>query len=137
MVRCVNQPFQLLIADDNASFRTVLRDVLETVDALQLHEADSGEQAVEVVRDRRIDIVLLDLHMHVMTGLDAMRILKRLDAIRPCILITSDTNEDVKRDARDAQAFAVLRKPVARRELISNVAAALTSAYQADVQQNC
>jgi CheY-like chemotaxis protein len=133
MVNSVAKPYQLLIADDNPSFRAVLREVLIDVGAFELHEAESGEQAVDVVRTTRIDIVLLDLHMHVMTGLDAMRILKQLDAIRPCILITSDANEDVRRDARDAQAFAVLRKPVARRELITSVTDAVTSAYHTEV----
>jgi CheY-like chemotaxis protein len=133
MVICVDKPYQLLIADDNRSFRAVLRDVLGQLHSVELHEAESGEEAVDVVRTTRIDIVLIDLHMHIMTGLDAMRILKQLDALRPCILITSDTSEDVRRDAADAEAFAVLRKPVAQRELITSVSDALTVAYDADV----
>ncbi len=130
MMLHVEQPFQLLITDDNPSFRKVLREVLEDRPFLELHEAESGEQAVEVVTHRRIDIVLLDMHMHVMTGLDTLRVLKQMDRVRPCILITSDTNDELKRDAQEADAFSVLKKPVPRKELVQLVSDALTIAYQ-------
>lgn len=130
MMLHVEQPFQLLITDDNPSFRKVLREVLEDRPFLELHEAESGEQAVEVVTHRRIDIVLLDMHMHVMTGLDTLRVLKQMDRVRPCILITSDTNDELKRDAQEADAFSVLKKPVPRKELLQLVSDALTIAYQ-------
>ena len=100
MVASTRQEFQLLITDDNAAFRQVLREVLEGRPFLVLHEAESGEEAVDVVQRQRIDIVLLDMHMHVMTGIETMRELKRMDNTRPCILITSDTSDEVKRDAR-------------------------------------
>jgi CheY-like chemotaxis protein len=129
MVSLVEKQFQLLITDDNPSFRQILREVLEDRPFLVLHEAESGEEAVEVVRHRRIDIVLLDMHMHLLTGVETVRILKQLDFIRPCILITSDTSEDVCRDAQDAQAYSVLKKPVRRRELVETVSQALISAY--------
>lgn len=129
MVTLVEKQYQLLITDDNPSFRQILREVLEDRPFLVLHEAESGEEAVEVVRNRRIDIVLLDMHMHIMTGLETIRVMKQLDFIRPCILITSDTSEDVCRDAQEAQAFSVLKKPVPRRELVETVSRALTSAY--------
>jgi CheY-like chemotaxis protein len=138
MVTSTRQEFQLLITDDNAAFRQVLREVLEDRPFLILHEAESGEEAVDVVKRQRIDIVLLDMHMHVMTGIETMRELKRMDFTRPCILITSDTSDDVKRDAREADAFTVLRKPVPRRELVETVSNALVKAYNAfDVKSLC
>lgn len=121
--------FQLLITDDNPSFRKVLREVLEDRPFLDLHEAESGEQAVEVAAQRRIDIVLLDMHMHVMTGLETLRVLKKMDRVRPCILITSDTSDDLHRDAREADVFSVLRKPVPCRQLVQSVSDALALAY--------
>ena len=130
MVTSTRQEFQLLITDDNAAFRQVLREVLEDRPFLILHEAESGEEAVDVVQRQRIDIVLLDMHMHVMTGIETMRELKRMDFTRPCILITSDTSDDVKRDAREADAFTVLKKPVPRRELVETVSNALVTAYR-------
>ena len=129
MVTPTEKQFQLLITDDNPSFRSALREVLADRPFLVLHEAESGEEALEVVQSRRIDIVLLDMHMRLLTGIETLRALKRLDRVRPCILITSDTSVEVCRDAQDAQAFTVLKKPVPRRQLVDAVSTALTSAY--------
>lgn len=130
MVIRVEKPFQLLITDDNRSFREAIRAALEDRPSLQLFEAESGEEAVDIVQHRRIDIVLLDMHMHVMTGLDTLRVMKQLDAARPCILITSDTSEELRRDAQDADAFSVLKKPILRQQLVTTVSTALVSAYE-------
>jgi DNA-binding NarL/FixJ family response regulator len=67
--------------------------------------------------------------MRLLTGIETLRAMKRLDIVRPCILITSDTSEDVCRDAQDAQAFTVLKKPVPRRKLVETVSTALMAAY--------
>jgi CheY-like chemotaxis protein len=131
MLQHDQKTFHLLITDDNASFRRVLREVLEDRPFLRLHEAESGEQAIEVVADRRIDIVLLDMHMHVLSGVETIRLLKQLDRVRPCILITSDTSDDIRRDAQEADAFSVLRKPVPPRQLVQTVSSALEIAYSA------
>ena len=112
MVTSTRQEFQLLITDDNAAFRQVLREVLEDRPFLILHEAESGEEAVDVVQRQRIDIVLLDMHMHVMSGIETMRELKRMDFTRPCILITSDTSDDVQ--ARRAGSSGIFRPEEAR-----------------------
>lgn len=127
------RPWQLLITDDNAAFRQVLREVLEVRPELELFEAECGEEAVAVVQHQRIDLVLLDMHMKVMTGLETLRELKRLDTIRPCILITSDATDDLRRDAREADAWSVLKKPVPRRELLHTVSSALSTAYRTAV----
>lgn len=91
---------------------------------------ESGEEAVEYSLEVRIDIVLLDMHMHVMTGLEALRELKDLDAVRPCILITSEASEQLRQDALEADAFTVLNKPVRRAELFATIIDALVAAYQ-------
>ncbi len=131
MMYKAEKTFHLLITDDNASFRRVLREVLEDRPFLTLHEAESGEEALEVVRVQRIDIVLLDMHMHLLTGLETLRVLKQMDRGRPCILITSDTSDDLRRDAQEADAFSVLKKPVPSRQLVQTVSTALASAYSA------
>ena len=124
------KPYELLIADDNRSFRETLRELLEPRLQLSIHEVESGEEAVEYTQQVQIDIVLIDMHMHVMTGLEAMRILKDFDPLRPIILITTDDNEDVHRGAEEADAYSVLMKPIRRRTLCKTVNDALTQAYE-------
>lgn len=123
------QSYDLLIADDNRGFRETLREILEPRLVLRIHEVDSGEAAVEYTQDYQIDIVLLDMHMHLMTGLEALRALKGLNATRPCILITSEATEQLRKDAAEADAYSVLSKPVRRAELCMTIADALVAAY--------
>ncbi len=129
VVQVERNSFRLLIADDNRAYREILRELLTDGSMLELYEAESGEQALEVVQRQRIDIVLLDMHMHVMSGLETLRVLKQMDAVRPCILITSDTSEELRRDAREAHAFSVLKKPVLKQQLVNTVSNALAAAY--------
>ncbi|KAA0140702.1 response regulator [Gimesia chilikensis] len=129
MVQARSQtPYQLLIADDDSGFREVLREVLAPY--FQLFEAESGEQAIELVEQTHVDIVLLDMHMDILTGLEAVRILKQINALLPCILITADATDELRQDASAANAYEVLSKPVKRQELVTTVSHALVDTYQ-------
>ena len=130
MANC-SSDYRLLIADDNSSFRQTVREVLERRFTFEICEVSCGEEAVDYVQECQIDIVLLDMHMHRMTGLDTIRVLKDMDSVRPCILITSDDSDDLKRDACEADAHTVLHKPVRRQELVQTVSLALHDAYDA------
>lgn len=121
--------FHLLIADDNSSFRETLREILHRRMKLEIHEVCCGEEAVDYVQERQIDIVLLDMHMHRMTGLETLRRLKHLNSVRPCILITSDESHELRRDATHADVHTVLYKPINRLQLLSAVSSALHDAY--------
>lgn len=127
MVALRSKPFSALIADDDPDFRETLRLVLEPF--LLTVEAQSGEEAIDILRERRVDIVLVDMHMHVLTGLETVRIVKQFHAVIPCILITADATDELRRDAQSAAAYSVLKKPVTRQELVNAVSRALLSAY--------
>lgn len=119
--------FSALIADDDPDFRETLRLVLAPF--LRTVEACCGEEAIDIVHQRRVDIVLVDMHMHVLTGLETVRIVKQYQATLPCILITADATDELRRDAQVAEAYSVLKKPVTRQELVSTVSTALLAAY--------
>ncbi|HAH43459.1 response regulator [Gimesia sp.] len=120
-------PYQLLIADDDSGFRAVLKEVLAPY--FRLFEAESGEEAVELVEQISVDIVLLDMHMDILTGLEAMRLMKQINAMLPCILITADATDELRQDASEAKAYEVLSKPVKRQELVTTVSHALVDTY--------
>lgn len=119
--------YHLLIADDDAGFREVLRDIFAP--HFDLIEAESGEQAIEVVEAWRVDIALLDMNMSVLSGIDTIRALKTMYEMAPCILITANADDEVRRDATDANAFSVLKKPVSKDELLVTVSSAIEAAY--------
>jgi two-component system response regulator HydG len=123
MVARRSQPYELLLADDDAEFRRTLRLVLEP--HVGLCEAACGEEALEIVRTRHVDLVLLDMNMQALSGLDTLRAVKLLRAALPCIIIT----DELRRTATLADAFSVLKKPVSRRLLLRTVTQALESAY--------
>ena len=121
------RPYELLVADDDAEFRRTLRLVLEP--HVVLCEAACGEEAVEIVRTRKVDLVLLDMHMHTLSGLETLRLVKSLRAALPCIMITASFTDELRKRAAQADAFSVLKKPVTRRLLLSTVSRALQAAY--------
>ena len=122
-----DKPYELLLADDDVEFRRVLRQILEP--HAELCEAECGEEAVEIVRNRHIDLVLLDMHMQALTGLDTLRIVKEMRSTLPCIIITASFTEELHRSAVAADAFTVLKKPVTRRSLLLAVTGALEASY--------
>jgi len=116
-----------LIADDDLQFREVLRAIFEP--RFELVEAGSGEEAIDIVQQREVDLVLLDMHMEILTGLETLRIVKSLDAVLPCIIITADATENLRRDAEQASAYSVLSKPVTRVEVVQTVSNAIGQTY--------
>ena len=119
--------YQLLIADDDAGFRDTLKQIFEPF--FSMLEAASGEEAVSLIDQHRVDIALVDMHMNRLTGLDALRHLKVINAAAPGILITADATEELRKIARDALAFSVLKKPVSKGDLVTTVSTALQYAY--------
>lgn len=113
----------LLIADDDRAFRETVIELLQP--HFQTIGVDSGEQAIEVVETTEVDLAIFDLHMHVMSGLDAIRWLKQHGVDLPCILLTSDVSEEIESQAYDLETFRVLRKPPQRQHLIDTIQRAL------------
>jgi CheY-like chemotaxis protein len=121
------EQYQLLIADDDDAFRSLLCEIFEPF--FRLIEAHSGEEALELAAHEEVHIALFDMHMRRLTGLEALRQLKEIHIITPCILITADYTSELCDDAAEAQAFTVLKKPVTKREIVSNVATAVATVY--------
>ncbi len=119
--------YGLLIVDDDASFRAALRDVFEPY--FGIVEAECGEEAVELAARREFDVGLFDMQMRILSGLDTIRRIKAELESMPCILITASYSPELVQEAREALAYDVLKKPVARRELIVTVSVALREAY--------
>jgi DNA-binding NarL/FixJ family response regulator len=112
----------VLIADDQALVRAGFRMILETDKDLRVvAEADDGAQAVEACRRARPDIVLMDIRMPVMDGLEATRrIVAANDPPRVLMLTTFDHDEYVF-DALVAGASGFLLKDVAPEQLLAGI----------------
>jgi CheY-like chemotaxis protein len=127
MVATRSEPYELLIADDDPGFREAVRSVFEP-HAL-LVEASCGEEAIEIVRQGSIDLVLLDIHMPRLSGIETLRVVKSLRESLPCIVLSAGLTVQLQQEAQVAQAQAVLKKPVPLRQLVGSVCQALQVAY--------
>lgn len=115
----------LLITDDDRAFRETLREVFEPRGFQTLLAAD-GAEALEVVQRHEVHLVLIDMHMPRLTGVEAIRQIKRLKARLPCILISGQLDDQIR---RDADAFRVLAKPISFQQVTQSVSEALQVTY--------
>lgn len=119
----------ILITDDDRDFRETLQCVFEPRGFRTLTAGD-GQEALELVRaGETIHLALFDMHMPRLSGLEAIRLLKQFRAMLPCILLSAEADERLVEQARDAQAFDVLKKPVTRQGIITVVSTALQTTY--------
>ena len=118
----------LLITDDDPAFRETLRGVFEPEGYRTLLAGD-GEEALGIVRTETVHLVLLDMHMPKLTGLETLRRVRQLRRPVPCILLSAALDELIVEQARLLEAFSVLAKPVTRGQLITVVRQALARTY--------
>src|SRR5690349_21795318 len=108
---------RVVIAEDEAIIRLDLRETLEEEGYEVVGETGRGDKAVDLVRELRPDLAILDIKMPHMDGLEAARI---IGAERICgvLMLTAFSQREVVEDARDAGALAYLVKPYQKSDLI-------------------
>jgi len=122
---------RILVVDDEPQIRRVLRAAL-TGQGYAVEEARTGEEALEQIRDQRFDLVLLDMNLPGLGGLETCRAL-RATFQAPIIMLTVRDAEKDKVDALDAGADDYVTKPFGTPELLARLRAALRrSAAAAD-----
>jgi two-component system, OmpR family, KDP operon response regulator KdpE len=113
----------ILVVDDEPQIRRVLRSTLSTRGYV-ITEAKTGEEALESMRKQRPDLILLDVNMPGMGGIEACREIRRtFDA--PIIMLTVRNAERDKVGALDAGADDYVVKPFGIEELLARIRAAL------------
>ncbi len=115
---------RVLLVDDHDLFRTGLRNLLEERGVLVAGEAGGGVEAVRLVRELAPDVVVMDLHMPGMTGIEAIRQIAGFAPLtRVLVLTISDQDDDVL-DAILAGACGYLLKDASVEELIRGIVSA-------------
>ncbi|HXH85061.1 MAG TPA: response regulator [Candidatus Tectomicrobia bacterium] len=106
---------RILVVDDDHAIREMIVRYLRQTYGAQGWEIDAvgdGEQAVTSVRFKRPAIVLLDYAMPGMSGLDTLRLIHKVDARIPVIVITASDSTRVASEVIQAGAFSYLPKPI-------------------------
>ena len=119
---------RLLITDDDPDMRTSLQDLFEER-GFQTRLACDGQEAVDIVQEDQIHLLLLDMHMPHMTGLEAIRKLQQLAQPVPCILFSAKLDDALTKEAQQAAVFSVLAKPFRLAQITELVCGALLATY--------
>jgi two-component system sensor histidine kinase EvgS len=114
------EPAGILIADDVEANRKLVRDFLAGY-PFRILEANDGESVVQAVSEDRPDLILMDIKMPVINGIDATRIIRKMDPDIPVIALTADAMKDSEdRIRRICDGY--LRKPIQKAALIAEMA---------------
>lgn len=114
------EDFKVLLVDDEIDFVKSLSERLEMRD-LKADTAFDGEQALKSVKDKQPNVIVLDLKMPGMDGLEVLRLLKKAHPDVQVVILTGHGTEKDKEKALEMGAFAYLQKPVEMSVLIKTL----------------
>lgn len=113
----------ILVVDDSPTIRRMVRAALGSVENLAFAEAGSGLQAIETLAVQPVQMVVLDLNMPDMHGLDVLKFLRSHDQYRqlPVMILTTRGDEPSRDAALKAGASAYMTKPFSPAALAASV----------------
>lgn len=119
------ETLKALIVEDNQHMRSLLRALLNSVGIMDVAEAAHGQTGIEALRRKRADLVLTDLAMKPMDGLEFTRFVRNdplsPNPFVPIIMITGHTEKHRVEAARDAGVTELLAKPITAGNLFARI----------------
>ncbi|MFD6534572.1 ANTAR domain-containing response regulator [Streptomyces sp. NPDC060184] len=116
---------RVVIAEDEALIRLDLKEMLEEEGYAVVGEAGDGQQAVELAREHKPDLVILDVKMPVLDGISAAEKIAE-ESIAPVLMLTAFSQRDLVERARDAGAMAYLVKPFSKSDVVPAIEMAVS-----------
>src|SRR6266545_6963574 len=110
------ESLRVMVAEDEALTRTILRARLEKLGHQVVAEAETGAQAVELARTTKPDVAIMDIKMPEMDGIEAAR---QIVSERPCaiLFLTAYSEDTLVEQAGETGALAYLLKPFRKEDL--------------------
>jgi len=115
---------QILVVDDEPNLRRVLRAQLER-DGYDVHTSEDGEQALSLLTEHHIDLVITDLRMPKVDGMELLRRISALEDPMPVVMITAHGTVDTAVEALKMGAFDYITKPFDQEDVRTIVRKAL------------
>jgi len=116
---------KILLVDDNHHMRVLIGEILRAIGVGGVYEASDGAEALTIMRQQAIDIVMTDLAMEPLDGIDFVRLLRNSpdspNQMCPVVMITGHSTQKRVREARDAGVTEFLAKPVTARGVIDRI----------------
>nr|WSW69811.1 response regulator [Streptomyces sp. NBC_00995] len=116
---------RVVIAEDEALIRLDLKEMLEEEGYSVVGEAGDGQQAVELAREHKPDLVILDVKMPILDGISAAEKIAE-ESIAPVLMLTAFSQRDLVERARDAGAMAYLVKPFSKSDVVPAIEMAVS-----------
>lgn len=118
----------ILITDDDRDFRETLGDLFLGRGFRTLYAGD-GHEALGIVQSEPVHLLLIDMHMPRLTGIETLREVRARKFKLPCVLISAGLDDGLVEEARRNDVFSVLAKPVRVRDVKRVVNHALREVY--------
>jgi DNA-binding response OmpR family regulator len=118
----------LLMTDDDSAFRQVVAEGLSRA-GFHVTEARDGQEALDLLETSEVHIALIDVHMPRVTGLEVIQQLSERDHSPPCVLMSAQLDENIRREAERLRAYRLLSKPIRLHKLTDVVCAVLADVY--------
>lgn len=119
------EALKILLVDDNQHMRILLIEILRAIGIRQVIEAEDGAQGLQLLRDHDIDIIITDLAMQPLGGIDFVRLIRNSpqspNPMCPIIMITGHSTQRRVEEARDAGVNEFLGKPVTPRGVVERI----------------
>jgi two-component system chemotaxis response regulator CheY len=127
----MNYPQTILLTDDEAHIRKFIGLVLRKFDNPRILEAANGAEAVELYKQHQPDMVLLDVNMPVMDGVQALTAIIAADPNAVVVMLTSLANRQTVEQCQQLGAVDYIRKDTPREELTAKFERIITDCYGA------
>lgn len=108
---------KILLVDDEAHVRKYVGLITRTLGSPTVIEASNGQEALEVYKRERPDLVLLDVNMPILDGIGTLRELKKIDADAVVIMLTSLANRQTVEESLELGASNYIRKDTPKDEI--------------------
>ena len=116
---------KILLVDDNHYMRVLLAEILRAVGVNHIYEANDGAEGLQMMRDHAVDVVMTDLSMQPLDGIDFVRLLRNSpdspNQMAPVIMITGHSTFARVNEARDAGVSEFLAKPLTARGVVERL----------------
>jgi len=109
----MNLDMKVLIVDDFATMRKIVRNVLKQIGFTNMTEADNGKNALKILKKENIDLILCDWNMPEMPGIDLLKAIKSDDDLKniPFVMVTAEAQKDNIIEAVKAGVNSYIVKP--------------------------
>ena len=114
----IDQQGTILLVDDNPDIVDILAETIEVHTSFNVMKAHSAKEGFEVLKNHKIDVIILDLMMPVMDGIEMFKLIRNRSINAPVIFLTGKGDDEKQEKAFELGAFDFLEKPVKARDLL-------------------